>query len=153
MYREDQPAFAMLQMLELPSVGGDTMWADLAASYEALSEPVKTLLEGRYAYHVHPDYYLGDEERSRRYEATFGRPLTAAELAEQKEQLSPHIHPLVRRLPDVGDRRLGDGRVDTGCSMPSADWQAAAAITNKWGLATAHITASDVSAAYKTGLG
>ena len=44
-------------------------------------------------------------------------------------------------------------RVDTGCSMPSADWQAAAAITNKWGLATAHITASDVSAAYKTGLG
>ena len=36
MYREDQPAFAMLQMLELPSVGGDTMWADLAASYEAL---------------------------------------------------------------------------------------------------------------------
>ena len=37
--------------------------------------------------------------------------------------------------------------------MPSADWQAAAAITNKWGLAPAHITASDVSAAYKTGLG
>ena len=102
MYREDQPAFAMLQMLELPSLGGDTMWADLAASYEALSEPVKTLLEGLYAYHVHPDYYLGDEERSRRYEATFGRPLTAAELAEQKKQLSPHIHPLVRRLPDTG---------------------------------------------------
>ena len=37
--------------------------------------------------------------------------------------------------------------------MPSADWQAASAITNKWGLAPAHITASDVSAAYKTGLG
>ena len=31
--------------------------------------------------------------------------------------------------------------------------QAAAAITNKWGLAPAHITASDVSAAYKAGLG
>ena len=43
--------------------------------------------------------------------------------------------------------------VDTGCSMPAADWQAAAAITNKWGLAPTHITASDVSAAYKSGLG
>ena len=104
MYREEQPAYAMLQMLELPSVGGDTMWADLVASYEALSEPVQALLESLYAYHVHPDYYLGDEERSRRYEATFGRPLTASELAQQKAQLSPHIHPVVRRLPETGKK-------------------------------------------------
>jgi taurine dioxygenase len=102
MYREEQPAFAMLQMLQLPSVGGDTMWADLGASYDALSEPVKELLEGLYAYHVHPDYYLSDEERSRRYEAGFGRPLTAEELAEQKLTLSPNIHPLVRLLPETG---------------------------------------------------
>jgi taurine dioxygenase len=104
MYREEQPAYAMLQMLELPSVGGDTMWADLVASYEALSEPVQALLESLYAYHVHPDYYLGDDERSRRYEATFGRPLTASELAQQKAQLSPHIHPVVRRLPETGKK-------------------------------------------------
>jgi taurine dioxygenase len=102
MYRPEQPAFAMLQMLQLPSVGGDTMWADLGASYDALSDPVKELLEGLYAYHVHPDYYLPDEERSRRYEAGFGRPLTPPELAEQKEALSPNIHPLVRRLPETG---------------------------------------------------
>ena len=102
MYRAEQPSFAMLQMLQLPSVGGDTMWADLGASYEALSEPVKDLLEGLYAYHVHPDYYLSDEERSRRYEAGFGRPLTAEELAEQKLALAPNIHPLVRQLPETG---------------------------------------------------
>jgi taurine dioxygenase len=102
MYRAEQPAFAMLQMLQLPSVGGDTMWADLGASYEALSDPVKDLLEGLYAYHVHPDYYLSDEERSRRYEAGFGRPLTAEELEQQKQALSANIHPLVRRLPETG---------------------------------------------------
>jgi len=54
--------------------------------------------------------------------------------------------------PSVIDDSATAG-VDTGCSMPAADWQAAAAITNKWGLAPAHITASDLSAAYKTGLG
>ena len=102
MYKEEQPAYAMLQMLELPSVGGDTAWADLAASYDALSEPVKTLLEGLSAYHAHPDYYAGDEERSRRYEKSFGRPLTAGELAEQKKQYAPRLHPVVRRLPETG---------------------------------------------------
>lgn len=104
MYKEEQPAYAMLQMLELPGVGGDTMWADLTASYEALSEPVKTLLEGLSAYSAHPDYYAGDEERSRRYEASFGRPLTAGELAEQKKQYSPRLHPVVRRLPETGKK-------------------------------------------------
>jgi taurine dioxygenase len=104
MYKEDQPAYAMLQMLELPGVGGDTMWADLTASYEALSEPMKTLLEGLSAYNAHPDYYAGDEERSRRYEASFGRPLTTDELAEQKRQYSPRLHPVVRRLPETGKK-------------------------------------------------
>jgi taurine dioxygenase len=104
MYKQEQPAYAMLQMLELPSVGGDTMWADLTASYEALSEPVKTLLEGLSAYNTHPDYYAGDEERSRRYEASFGRPLRAGELAEQKKQYSPRLHPVVRRLPETGKK-------------------------------------------------
>ncbi len=104
MYKDEQPAYAMLQMLELPSAGGDTMWADLAASYEALSQPVKTMLEGLYAYHVHPDYYMTDEDRSARYERQFGRSLTAEELAEQKTRLAPNMHPLVRTIPETGQK-------------------------------------------------
>jgi taurine dioxygenase len=104
MYKDEQPAYAMLQMLELPSTGGDTIWADLTASYDALSEPVKTLLEGLYAYHVHPDYYRTDEDRSRRYERQFGRALTAGELAEQKARLAPNVHPLVRLIPETGQK-------------------------------------------------
>jgi taurine dioxygenase len=102
MYQEEQPAHAMLQMLELPPSGGDTMWADLSASYDALSEPVKAVLKGLYAYHVHPDYHMSDEDRSARYERQFGRPLTAEELAEQKSRLAPNVHPLVRRIPETG---------------------------------------------------
>jgi ABC-type nitrate/sulfonate/bicarbonate transport system substrate-binding protein len=42
--------------------------------------------------------------------------------------------------------------VDKDCSMPAADWQAAASVMNKWSLASSTITSSDVSAAYKVGL-
>ena len=104
MYKPEQPQFAMLQMLELPPTGGDTMWADLAASYDALSAPVKTLLEGLSASHVHPDFYRTDEDRSARYERQFGRPLSAGELAEQKARLAPNVHPLVRVIPETGQK-------------------------------------------------
>jgi ABC-type nitrate/sulfonate/bicarbonate transport system substrate-binding protein len=52
--------------------------------------------------------------------------------------------------PSVIDDSATTG-VDTGCRMPSADWQAAATVTNKWGLAPSQVTASDLTAAYKTG--
>jgi ABC-type nitrate/sulfonate/bicarbonate transport system substrate-binding protein len=42
--------------------------------------------------------------------------------------------------------------VDKNCGMPAADWQAAASVMNKWGLASSTITSSDISAAYKVGL-
>jgi ABC-type nitrate/sulfonate/bicarbonate transport system substrate-binding protein len=42
--------------------------------------------------------------------------------------------------------------VDTGCSMPAADWQAAASAANKWKLTPSTITGSDLTAAYKAGL-
>jgi NitT/TauT family transport system substrate-binding protein len=43
--------------------------------------------------------------------------------------------------------------VQTSCSMPAAGWQAAASVSNKWGLAKATLTPAAVSASYKSGLG
>jgi NitT/TauT family transport system substrate-binding protein len=42
--------------------------------------------------------------------------------------------------------------VDTSCSMPAAQWQAAASVLNKWGLASKTISPSAVSSAYQSGL-
>jgi NitT/TauT family transport system substrate-binding protein len=42
--------------------------------------------------------------------------------------------------------------VDTNCSMPAAQWQAAASVLNKWGLASKTISPSAVSSAYQSGL-
>lgn len=42
---------SILNMIECPSVGGDTMWASAYAAYEALSPPMQDLCEGLTALH------------------------------------------------------------------------------------------------------
>ena len=42
-----KPPFAtVLRAASVPPVGGDTCWADMAAAYEALSDPMKRMLDG-----------------------------------------------------------------------------------------------------------
>ena len=102
MFLEEQPAFAMLQMLELPSVGGDTMWADLASSYDGLSEPIKELIDPLTAVHTHPDYLLDDDLLAQRYFRKYGARLSPDELQARRRALRPKERPLVRYLPEIG---------------------------------------------------
>jgi taurine dioxygenase len=46
------PRAALLGAVALPTYGGDTMWADMAAAYEGLSSPVRTFLDGLEAVHT-----------------------------------------------------------------------------------------------------
>jgi taurine dioxygenase len=49
---QDQPSvMAILNMLECPSVGGDTLWANMYKAYEELSPPLQELCEGLTALH------------------------------------------------------------------------------------------------------
>ena len=44
---QDSPAImSVLHMVKCPEIGGDTMWSNLNAAYEALSDPLKDLCEG-----------------------------------------------------------------------------------------------------------
>ena len=45
------PLAGILAAKRLPSIGGDTLWSSNLAAYEALSEPIKRLLEGLTAEH------------------------------------------------------------------------------------------------------
>jgi taurine dioxygenase len=47
----EQPRGSILHAKEIPSVGGDTMFANMYQAYEALSEPIKKMLEGLTAEH------------------------------------------------------------------------------------------------------
>ena len=99
MHMADPPKFSMLQLNVVPDVGGDTMWADLVSSYAALSEPMREFLETLTGFYVSRD---PSEDVESRYSAFLGRSLTEADLAEIREALVPHEHPLVRRIPETG---------------------------------------------------
>lgn len=99
MHMADPPKYSLLQMNVLPEVGGDTLWVDLVASYEALSPPLRAFLETLTALHVSRD---PSEDIATRYGAFLGHELDDAELAEIRAALVPHRHPLVRRIPETG---------------------------------------------------
>ena len=89
---------AVLSAKLLPTVGGDTLWASGIAAYDALSGPLKRLLEGLTATH--------DFTRSFPLER-FGN--TAEDLArweEARRKNPPLSHPVIRTHPVSGRRSL-----------------------------------------------
>jgi taurine dioxygenase len=73
------PLFSILNMLQCPPSGGDTMWSNQALVYESLSAPMRELLLGFTAVN---------------HAAVFGHPETRAE------------HPVVRVHPETGRASL-----------------------------------------------
>src|SRR5690349_13765244 len=55
----EPPMGSILHMHQLPPVGGDTLFASMYAAYEALSEPMKRLLEDCTALHEGEHVYRG----------------------------------------------------------------------------------------------
>ncbi len=45
-FQEHPPLGAMLHAVVVPDVGGDTIWADMAAAYDSLSPALQTFLAG-----------------------------------------------------------------------------------------------------------
>ena len=50
-YTKEPPTVSVLQAIELPTVGGDTCWANMYAVYEGLSSGMQAYLEGLTAIH------------------------------------------------------------------------------------------------------
>ena len=67
-FLEAPPVGSVLNGVEVPSHGGDTVWASQMAAWETLPDPLKQLLEGRNAIHVGKPYGVRwappQEERS-----------------------------------------------------------------------------------------
>ena len=94
------PMASVLYMKRCPAWGGDTMWADMTAAYDALSERMKAYLEGLHAMHDLAGTVRNVvRERSQQTKSPTGAMPNIGEL--------PHAtHPVVRTHPVTGRRIL-----------------------------------------------
>ena len=95
-WREIPSLGSILRAVEVPPVGGDTLFADMVAAYAGLSDAIKGEIEGRVA--VHDFAYFLNTMRQR------GK--TEAEIEAFNAQYPPVEHPVVRTHPETGERAL-----------------------------------------------
>ena len=69
----EPPLGTILQMLEVPPVGGDTLFANMYAAYQSLSAPMRRMLEGMTAVHDGEQVYRGRYDDSDDEGKTFPR--------------------------------------------------------------------------------
>jgi taurine dioxygenase len=91
-WREVPSLGSILHAVQVPRVGGDTLWADMAAAWRGLPDEVKQRIEGLEAVHD--------------FTHTFGLAMSPEELAKKQEEFPPASHPVVRRHPETGERIL-----------------------------------------------
>jgi taurine dioxygenase len=87
---------SILRSLEIPDVGGDTLFADMYAAYEGLSEAVKAKIEGRTAIHDFAHFRTGLRKRGK----------SEAEIEEYNKAYPPAEHPVVRTHPETGRKGI-----------------------------------------------
>ena len=94
---ETPPVAAILTALEVPAYGGDTMWASTAAAYDALSDTMRSMIDGLEVRHSNWPEFCEISERKSGVEG----------LGERIRAAYPDVvHPLVRTHPENGRRSL-----------------------------------------------
>ncbi|MFJ4398328.1 TauD/TfdA dioxygenase family protein [Pseudomonas sp. NPDC089396] len=96
-YKELPSLGSMLHAQELPSEGGDTLFADMHKAWDAVPDALRTVVEGRSAAHSYTARYA-----ETKFEGNWRPTLTAEQLAQVKEV----IHPVVRTHPENGREAL-----------------------------------------------
>lgn len=93
---EKRPAYmSILRMVKSPEIGGDTMWANTCAAYEALSDPMKDMLDGLTALH--------DALPHARPEKMMIHPVVRINPVDQKKALFVNEH-FTRRIVELSSQ-------------------------------------------------
>ena len=96
---EEPPLGTILQLHVLPEIGGDTLFANTYAAYDALSEPFKQMLSGLTALHESEHVYRG------RY---------SNRGVDDRGKTYPHAaHPVIRTHPETGRKAIYVNRTFT----------------------------------------
>jgi taurine dioxygenase len=90
-WRAEPSMGSILRALKVPAVGGDTLWADMTAAYDALSPAMKQMVDGLVAVH--------SIEALARY-------VDHATIERYLKEFPPQEHPVVRTHPETGKKLL-----------------------------------------------
>ena len=94
-FQERPPLGAFLHAIEVPPVGGDTVWADMAATYQGLSAALRRFLEGLTATHS-----------AAKAGGYFSQRDVSGDRAASTAAAAPVHHPVVRVHPETGAPNL-----------------------------------------------
>lgn len=110
-WRAEPSLGSILRAIELPEVGGDTLFADMAAAFRGLSPAMQDWCRSLSAVH--------DIAR------VFARRLGKS-IEELHEQYPPQLHPVVRTHPETGEQALYVNTAFTshieGVSAKESEW-------------------------------
>ncbi len=108
-YEWEPPMGSILHGVIVPPGGGDTLYADMCAAYEALDGETKAALEGVTAIHTYRFRYL----------AMVAEGVRPARTEEQMAEWIEVEHPVVRTIAETGQRAL---YVNEGFTARIAGW-------------------------------
>jgi taurine dioxygenase len=86
------PLGAVLRAVEVPELGGDTLWMDMSAAYDGLTDELKARIDGLTAIHD--------------WRGSFGAVMPAEAVDALSDAFPPAEHPIVRKHPETGRRTL-----------------------------------------------
>ncbi|MDX1514183.1 MAG: TauD/TfdA family dioxygenase [Gammaproteobacteria bacterium] len=95
-YLDCPPMGSVLYAVEIPPVGGDTLFANMYLAYETLSEGMKEFLDG-----------LNAVNSAQKPDAAVGRQKRVSERPGGEDQtVAEAVHPVVRTHPETGRKAL-----------------------------------------------
>ncbi|MEI9888112.1 MAG: TauD/TfdA family dioxygenase [Rhizomicrobium sp.] len=95
-WRREPSLGSVLRAQEVPAVGGDTLFADMYAAYEGLSDAVKAKIDGARAVHDFTHFRTGMRKRG----------VSEEKIAEFDAKYPAVEHPVVRTHPETGRKGL-----------------------------------------------
>ena len=101
---------SILRMKEAPKVGGDTLFADMYAAYEDLSDEVKEQLDGAVAVHDFEGFRKRLEKNG----------VSKEEIEDFNKKYPMPEHPVIRTHPDTGKKLIYVNAAFTKCIK---DWE------------------------------
>jgi taurine dioxygenase len=95
-WREKPSLGSILRAIEVPPVGGDTLFADMYAAYDGLTDEVKAQIEGKMAVHDFAHFRRGLRKAGK----------SETEIEAFNAQYPMVEHPVVRTHPETGRRGI-----------------------------------------------